>query len=169
MQGYYKDPVTTAAVMTKDGFLRTGDQGEIDAQGFLTITGRIKDQFKTEKAKFIAPAPIELKLSCDVNIDQVCVVGTGLAQPIALVTLSAEAREKSQQLLQAEIEEAIRNTNKTLEKYEHIQAVVVLQENWSIENGLMTPSLKIKRNAVEKRFHSKYHDWVSRDEVVVWE
>ena len=169
MKGYYKDPVTTAAVMTGDGFLRTGDQGNIDDQGFLTITGRVKDQFKTEKAKFVAPAPIELKLSCNANIDQVCVVGTGLPQPIALVTLTAEGREKSEEVLASEIRHTIETANKSLEKHEHIQVAVILQESWSIENGLMTPSLKIKRNAVEKRYQEKYIEWVKREGKVIWD
>jgi len=169
MKGYFKDPATTAAVMTDEGFLRTGDQGTIDAHGFLTITGRVKDQFKTDKAKFVAPAPIELKLSSNTNIDQVCVVGTGLAQPIALMTLSAHGREKPQQVVQTEIHHTIQQANKTLEKYEHIQVAVILQESWSIENGLMTPSMKIKRNAVEKRYESRYIEWVQRDETIIWD
>ncbi|MEX1239231.1 MAG: AMP-binding protein [Cyclobacteriaceae bacterium] len=169
MQGYFKDPVTTAAVMTEEGFLRTGDQGAVDAQGFLSITGRVKDQFKTDKAKFIAPAPIELKLSANINIDQVCVVGTGLPQPIALVTLSTQAREKSQEQVETEIQHVIHHVNKTLEKYEHIQMAIILKDNWSIENGLMTPSMKIKRNAVEKRYEPRYIEWTKRDETVIWE
>lgn len=169
MKGYYKDPLTTAAVMTEDGFLKTGDQGHIDDQGFLKITGRVKDQFKTEKAKFVAPAPIELKLSCNTNIDQVCVVGTGLPQPIALVTLSVEGREKSEQLLASEIQHTIELANKSLERHEHIQVAVILRESWSIENGLMTPSLKIKRNAVEKRYQEKYIEWVKREGKVIWD
>lgn len=169
MKGYYKDPETTAAVMTDDGFLRTGDQGTIDDQGYLTITGRIKDQFKTGKAKFIAPAPIELKFAGDANIDQICVVGTGLPQPIALVTLSEYALAKSQQLVLDEIRQAIHQVNASLEKYEHIERAVIVQERWSIENGLMTPSMKIRRMAVEKRYESRYLEWLSRDDTVVWE
>lgn len=169
MKGYYKDPATTAAIFTDEGFLRTGDLGVVDAEGFLTITGRVKDQFKTDKAKFIAPAPIEMKLSSNASIGQVCVVGTGLPQPMALITLSPAGREKPQQLIEAEIQKTIEHANKTLEKHEHIHAAVILQENWSIENGLMTPSLKIKRNAVEQRFQSRYIDWFSQDRVVVWE
>lgn len=169
MKGYFKDPVTTARVFTEDGFLRTGDQGVIDGQGFLTITGRLKDQFKTDKAKFIAPAPIELKLLSNTDIDQVCVVGIGLPQPIALVTLSLNGREKSEQLVESEMRDAIDRVNKTLEKYEHIKVAVILQNNWSIENGLMTPSLKVKRNAVEKLYESRYLEWFNQDKVVVWE
>jgi len=169
MKGYYKDPVTTAAVFTEDGFLRTGDQGTTDQQGFLTITGRVKDQFKTEKAKFIAPAPIELKLSSDVNIDQVCVVGTGLPQPIALVTLSSAGREKSNEVLELEVNRTIESTNLTLEKHERLQAAVILRDNWSIENGLLTPSLKIKRNAVEKLYEGRYIEWFNEQRIIIWE
>lgn len=169
MKGYYKDPVTTAAVFTDDGFLRTGDQGFVDAQGFLTITGRVKDQFKTEKAKFVAPAPIEMKLSGNAYIDQVCVVGTGLPQPMALITLSTTGRQAPQQVIATEIQKTIEGANKSLEKYEHIQVAVIVRESWSIENGLMTPSLKIKRNAVEKRYQSRFVEWFRREEVVVWE
>lgn len=169
MKGYYKDPDTTAAVMTEDGFLRTGDQGTIDAHGFLTITGRVKDQFKTDKAKFVSPAPIELKLSCDANIDQVCVVGSGLPQPIALLTLSAHGRERPQDVIRTEIHRTIQQTNEGLESYEHLLMAVIVRENWSIENGLMTPSMKIKRNAVEKRYESRYMEWIQRREAVIWE
>jgi long-chain acyl-CoA synthetase len=169
MKGYFKDPETTAKVFTEDGFLRTGDQGAIDAQGFLTITGRVKDQFKTDKAKFVAPAPIELKLLANTDIDQACVVGTGLPQPIALITLSSNALAKSRDIVSTEIKRTVEEVNKTLEKHEHIQVAVILKENWTIENGLMTPSLKVKRNAVEKRFSPKYHPWFNQDDVVVWE
>jgi long-chain acyl-CoA synthetase len=169
MKGYFKDPVTTTAVFTEDGFLKTGDQGAIDAHGFLTITGRVKDQFKTDKAKFIAPAPIELKISANTDVDQVCVVGTGLPQPIALVTLSAGGREKSQQLVETNLQKTIEQVNATLEKYEHIELAVVVKDNWSIENGLLTPSMKIKRNAVEKIYQPKYFEWFQHDEKVIWE
>ncbi len=169
MKGYYKDPVTTASVFTDDGFLKTGDQGVIDSQGFLTITGRLKDQFKTDKAKFIAPAPIELKFSANTDIDQVCVVGTGLPQPIALITLSLTGREKAKEPLATEIKKTLDSVNLTLEKYEQIRVVVILKDGWTIENGLMTPSLKVKRNAVEKLHTSRYLEWFKQEKEIVWE
>ncbi|MCF6223636.1 MAG: AMP-binding protein [Flavobacteriaceae bacterium] len=88
MKGYYKAPEITAAVFDKEGYLQTGDIGEYDDEGYLTITGRVKDQFKTDKGKYISPAPIELEISKNENIEQICIVGTGIPQPIALVTLS---------------------------------------------------------------------------------
>ncbi len=96
MLGYYKSPELTKEVFTSDGFLRSGDVGQIDPEGFVSITGRIKDQFKTDKGKYIAPLPIELKLTINTDIEQVCVVGMGVPQPMALVVLSAAGKIKKQ-------------------------------------------------------------------------
>jgi long-chain acyl-CoA synthetase len=81
MRGYYKEPEKSIEVFTHDGYLKTGDEGFIDKDGFLKITGRIKDIFKTAKGKYVAPSPIEMKISADDLVEQVCVVGSGLAQP----------------------------------------------------------------------------------------
>lgn len=169
MKGYFKDPVTTSAVLAEDGFLKTGDQGSIDVHGFLTITGRVKDQFKTDRAKFVAPAPIELKLSASPLIDQVCVVGSGLPQPIALITLTELGRQKNEEEVTKELEETISSFNLQAEKYEQIQTGVVLREAWTIENGMLTPSMKIKRNLIEKRYQPNYKHWVHAAKVVMWE
>jgi long-chain acyl-CoA synthetase len=168
MKGYFKDEATTKSVFTDDGFLRTGDQGTVDDYGFLTITGRVKDQFKTDKAKFIAPAPIEMKLQGNAIVDQVCVVGTGLPQPIALMTLSEAWRERSAPEVDVEIQMLISSVNTTLEKHEHIQAAIILKDAWTIETGFLTPSMKIKRNLVEKHYSPKFKDWAGNGKVVVW-
>lgn len=162
MTGYFKDPDTTKSVFTPDGFLRTGDQGEIDPDGFLTITGRIKDQFKTDKAKFISPAHIELSLSTSEDIEQVCVVGTGIPQPLALVVLSEKGKGKDQSVLIRDLEKTLGEVNQGLEDYEKLHTLVVLKEEWTIMNGLMTPSLKVKRNEVEKVHRSRYAEWYSK-------
>jgi long-chain acyl-CoA synthetase len=169
MTGYYKDPVTTASVFTTDGFLKTGDQGSIDGEGFLTITGRVKDQFKTDKAKFIAPGPIELKLLANTDIEQVCVVGMGIPQPIALIVLSAQGNRKSKQEIATTLSEQISTVNSDLESYEQLEKAVIIKEPWTIENGLMTPSLKVKRNEIEKIFLSRYPQWYKQKDTVVWE
>ena len=168
MLGYYKDPATTSSVFTSDGFLRTGDQGTVDDQGFLTITGRIKDQFKTDKAKFIAPAPIELMFSDNPDLEQVCIVGTGLPQPIALVTLSPQGAKNPRELVEAGLSTQAANINKRLEKHEHIDKVIILPDSWTIQNGLLTPSMKIKRHAIEKRYARSYNVWANSDASVVW-
>jgi long-chain acyl-CoA synthetase len=143
MTGYFKDAETTAMVFTDEGFLKTGDQGTIDQQGFLTITGRVKDQFKTNKAKFVAPAPIELKLLANTDIEQVCVVGLGLPQPIALIVLTAAAKAKQQEEVVSGIRKTLEAVNPQLETYEQIEKAVILKEGWTIENGMLTPSLKL--------------------------
>ena len=169
MKGYFKDEETTRSVFTDDGFLNTGDSGEIDDEGFLTITGRVNDQFKTDKGKFIAPAPIELRILANTDIEQVCVVGMGLPQPVALVILSAPGKSRDRKTLIANLENTVRELNPTLEQYERIEKIVVMKEAWSIENGLLTPSLKLKRTELEKRFLPEFQAWYSHPDKVVWE
>jgi long-chain acyl-CoA synthetase len=167
--GYYKEPVLTAELFDADGFLRTGDKGEIDADGFLRITGRVKDQFKTDKGKYVSPTPIELKLSRNPDIEQVCVVGMGIPQPIALVVLSAAGRAKSNDQLIQSLSGLIREINPTLEHYEELKKAVIMQDAWTIENGLLTPTMKVKRNEVEKLHLPKYPMWYEKEGTVVWE
>ena len=169
MMGYYKEPAMTAEVMTVDGYLRTGDQGAVDADGFLTITGRVKDLFKTDKGKYISPAPIEMKLMKNSDIEQVCVVGMGIPQPIALINLSAAGKTKSKEEIMKSLSASLEEINPTLEHYEHLKKAVVIKEEWTINNGLMTPTMKVKRNEVEKIHLPKYPAWYSQSNVVVWE
>lgn len=169
MMGYYREPELSAQAFTRDGFLKSGDKGEVDEQGFLTITGRIRDQFKTDKAKFVDPGPIELKLLMNADIEQVCVVGMGIPQPIALTILSASAKNKSKAVVMESIAKTIDALNPHLESYERIKTAVILQNDWTIENGLMTPTLKVKRNEVEKIHLPKYPEWYKKNEPVIWE
>jgi long-chain acyl-CoA synthetase len=167
--GYYKDPELSKQLFDEEGYLRTGDQGEISSDGFLTITGRTKDQFKTDKGKYIAPAPIEMKLMLNTDIEQVCVVGMGVPQPMALVVPSALGKNKSKGDLIQSISQTLSEINPTLESYETIEKAVVMKGDWTIENGLMTPSMKIKRNEVEKLHLPKYPAWFELKGKVVWE
>ncbi|NJM24798.1 MAG: AMP-binding protein [Bacteroidia bacterium] len=169
MLGYYKDPETTASTFTSDGFLRTGDRGAVDADGFLTVTGRMKDQFKTDKGKFIAPAPIELALLANTDIEQVCVVGMGIPQPIALVVPSAQGLAKERHAFETSLADTLKAVNKGLESYEKLQALVVMRAGWTIENGLLTPSMKVKRSEVEKIHMQNYPRWYAENTPVVWE
>ncbi|HYF69767.1 MAG TPA: AMP-binding protein [Ohtaekwangia sp.] len=168
MTGYYKDEETTKLVFTSDGYLRTGDKGKIDEDGFLTIDGRVKDQFKTDKAKFIAPAPIELKLLSNPDIAQVCVVGMGIPQPIALIILSNAGKHKPKGDIERSLEQSLASVNHSLESYERLTKAIVMHEEWTIENGMLTPSLKLKRNELEKIFLPKYPEWYKAPGVVVW-
>ena len=166
--GYYKEPELTAEIFDEEGYLKTGDKGEYDSDGYLWITGRVKDQFKTDKGKYISPAPIELDLQADECIEQVCVVGNGIPQPIALITLSLLAKKMSKEAIDASIANTVVRVNATLEKHEQIAKAIILQGDWSVENGLMTPTLKVKRNEVEKIYLKMYPVWYGYDEFVIW-
>lgn len=169
MMGYYREPEMTAEVMTPDGYLRTGDQGKLDKDGFLTITGRVKDLFKTDKGKYISPAPIEMKLLHNPDIEQVCVVGMGIPQPIALIILSAAGKARAKEDLIKSLEASILEINPTVEHYEELKKAVIMKEDWTIANGLMTPTMKVKRNQVEKIHLPKYPQWYAIEGMVVWE
>jgi len=166
MKGYYKDPEKTTEAFTEDGFLKTGDEGYIDDEGFLKITGRIKDLFKTAKGKYVAPSPIEMKFSSNPVLEQVCVVGSGLPQPIALVTLSQIGKKKTPEELVQELKNMLQHVNGSLEAHEKVSKIIVIKEEWSVENNLMTASLKIKRNEIERRYSAYYEEWEQHHESV---
>lgn len=168
MVEYYKDPEKTAETI-RDGFLHTGDKGSVDAEGFVRITGRVKDLFKTSKAKYVAPSPIEMKLAKNEYIEQVCVVGTGIPQPIALVVLSEDGRKRGKDEISESLEETYKEVNPTLEHHERLQKLVVLKEDWTVENGVLTPTLKIKRGKVDDKYQSQYEAWYEGGKGVVWE
>ena len=169
MKGYYKEPELTAEMFDEEGFLKTGDIGEYDHDGFLTITGRVKDQFKTDKGKYISPAPIELELTKNTYIEQICIVGMGIPQPIALIITSLEAKNKSEEEVNNSLIKSISELNPTLDKYERIEKAVIMNEDWSVDNGLLTPTLKVKRNQVEKIHMPMYKEWFEHEEKVIYE
>jgi long-chain acyl-CoA synthetase len=169
MAGYYKEPDKTKETFTEDGWLRTGDKGRIDADGYLYITGRVKDIFKTLKGKYVAPAPIEGALSRNTDIDQLCFVGAGLKQPIMIVTLGAGAKGKSKEAVMKGLAADMELVNKNLEPHEEIAKIIVVGETWAIENGFMTPTMKVKRNVVEERYMPLLEKHAPSKEKVVWE
>ena len=168
MKGYYREPELTAEMFTPDGFLKTGDKGERDADGFLTITGRIKDLFKTDKGKYISPSSIEMRLTDDNLIEQACVVGMGIPQPIGLIVLSALAKNDTKDADVAYLDQMRKRLNTQLEAHEKLEKLVILPEAWTVENGLMTPTMKVKRNEVEKIHEGSYKDWFHHKEPVFW-
>jgi long-chain acyl-CoA synthetase len=98
-KGYYKNLETTTEVLREDGYFHTGDLGEYDHEGYLTITGRVKDQFKTDKSKYISTSHIELKFSNNADVDQICIVGNGIPQPIALIVISEKENKNLEKIL----------------------------------------------------------------------
>jgi len=165
MDGYYKDEEETNKTII-DGWLHTGDEGSIDKDGFLKITGRVKDLFKTSKGKYVAPSPIEMKLSANKNIEQVCVVGIGIPQPIAIVVLSEIGKLKSREDLISSLTTTLQVINPKLDGHEKIHNLIIVKEDWTVENELLTPTMKIKRNAIEKIYQSNYVSWYEEDRVL---
>jgi len=151
MLGYYQEPAKTAETIT-DGWLHTGDKGEIDAAGYLKITGRVKDIFKTSKGKYIAPAPIEGEIAKNLWVEQVCLMGSNLDQPLALIELSPAAREQAREQVAADLAQTLQQLNAQLEAHERLSHFVLVREAWTVDNGCMTPTMKIRRNVLEARF-----------------
>jgi long-subunit acyl-CoA synthetase (AMP-forming) len=173
MMGYYKRPDLDAEVFTEDGFFCTGDQGEYSADGQLKITGRLKELFKTGKGKYVAPAPIENKLNAHPMIESSMVSGVGQAASYALVVLAEDVRPKLKDpAFKAEVTEQmtalLKETNKDLADYEKMQMVVIANEPWSIDNGCLTPTLKIKRAKIEAMVEPQVEKWFDGKDKVMW-
>ncbi len=173
MTGYYRQPELTQQVFTADGFLRTGDKGSIDSRGNLKITGRVKDLFKTSKGKYVAPAPIEDKLVMHAAVEACCVTGASLGQPLALVMLNLEAMKEAagadgRSALERSLAEHLESVNATLDPHEQLDCIVVTKEAWTVENDLITPTFKVKRNRIEERFAGFYEQWERTRKTVIW-
>jgi long-chain acyl-CoA synthetase len=166
MVGYFKEPGMTKSAFSSDGFLKTGDEGRIDQEGFLKITGRVKDMFKTAKGKYVAPSPIEMMFTGNGDLEHVCIVGSGLPQPIALITLSLSGKTKNIAVMDEGFNAMRLRINGNLDDHEKISKIVVLPGEWTVENNLLTPSFKIKRNAIEKKYADHYQQWYSAKAIV---
>jgi long-subunit acyl-CoA synthetase (AMP-forming) len=175
MLGYFKDPAKTAEDMTEDGYLKTGDRGELDEQGRLRITGRVKELFKTSKGKYVAPVPIEQKLNVHSKVEVICVTGPSQPQPFALFMLSLDAVAEiekgtlTKEQLTQEFKDLLTTVNESLEDHERLDYVVVVKDQWTIENGFLTPTMKIKRNIIEDKYLTNADTWCARRERVIWE
>ncbi len=168
MRGYYKEPEKTAEVL-KDGWLHTGDQGRIDEDGDLWITGRVKDTFKTTKGKYIIPGPIEWGFGTNTDVEQICLLGLGCDQPIALVNLSENAAKKPKQEVTANLEATRKTINQERPNYQKISTIVVTKEPWTVENGLLTPTLKVKRNVMDQKYKEDLQRWQADNNTVIFE
>ena len=170
MVGYYKEPEKTAESFEDGDWLKTGDKGEIDPQGRLRITGRVKEIFKTEKGKYVAPAPIENYLVAQPGVEQACVMGPGLPQPIALLSLSVEERDRlmgpDRESFQKELEALLQKVNGQIDAHERLRCLVVVPDEWSVENGMVTPTLKLKRNVLEDHYQQNIESWAGKKGVV---
>lgn len=167
MEGYYGNPEKTAELF-KDGYLHTGDRGELDSEGYLKITGRVKDTFKSAKGKYIIPAPIEWGFAKNNCIEQICVVGLGIPQPLALINLSEMGCACEKEEVIDSLLETLESVNADLPNYQKVHRIIVMEEPWTIDNGLLTPTLKIKRNVLDERFLKLYDDWYEQKERILF-
>jgi long-chain acyl-CoA synthetase len=173
MVGYYKDPGATRQAFTEDGFLHTGDLVEIDPDGQLKIIGRVKEQFKTSKGKYVAPAPIESMLTADTDIDACCVMGDDLPSPFAVVVLSEETRKRcagpaARRAIEESLEQRLDQINAQLDPHERLTFIAVVDEPWTVANGMMTPTLKLRRAPLEKRYAAYAEAWRRAGKRIVW-
>jgi long-chain acyl-CoA synthetase len=166
MLGYHKAPELTAQTFTADGWLHTGDRGELDPEGNLRITGRVKDIFKTSKGKYVAPAPIEDKLVMHPAIEACCVTGAALPQPVGLVVLNAKPvdRGATTRSLEAHLEAV----NAQLDPHQRLALLIVSAEPWTVESGLVTPTMKVRRPRIEALYGPRLEAWAASGQRVVW-
>ncbi len=174
MVGYYKAPELTKECFTEDGYLRTGDRGEMDETGRLKITGRVKELFKTSKGKYVAPAPIENIINNDERIELSVVAGSGYPMTHAVVQLGEDLLPKLGQPgvkdeVNAKLEALLKSANGQIEEFEKVGFIVVAKDRWTIEGGQLTPTMKIKRGAIEAMYADKLDGWYEAKQKVIWE
>lgn len=163
---YHKEPEKTEEVLS-NGWLHTGDKGEVDRDGFLRITGRVKDIFKTGKGKYVAPVPIESLVFEDEHVEQVCVVGSGLPQPVALVVLSHETTDGvPEHEIRQSLSRTLDRVNAQLQKHEQLGRIFVVSDEWTVEKEFLTPTMKIKRDLIEEKYETVVA--MPADSKVVW-
>jgi long-chain acyl-CoA synthetase len=174
MVGYHKDPQGTRNAFTSDGFFRTGDVVQLDPDGQVRIIGRLKEQFKTSKGKYVAPAPLEAILMAHPAIESCCVMGDGLPSPFAVAVLSQEAQKlraapETRAALDQSMLARLNEINLHLDPHERLSFIAFVEGPWTIGNDLLTPTLKIKRAAVEGRYLAAASRWEKLKTPLVWD
>jgi long-chain acyl-CoA synthetase len=173
MIAYYSNDELTRACFTADGFFRTGDKGELAPDGQLKIVGRLKEQFKTSKGKYVSPVPIEKRLSIHPALEATCVMGDGRPHPFAISVLSSDACKQCEANglkgeLGRSLETLLRQVNSELDPHERLQFLVLVDGPWDIKSGLITPTLKLKRDVLEHRYASRIDGWIAEQKPVIW-
>ena len=167
MMGYYREPELTKQSMS-EGFLHTGDTGSIDADGYLWITGRVKDLFKTSKGKYVSPVKIEMELEPRANLEQLCVMGSGLAQPVVVGTVLTKPDKSELIAFEKKLEGVMNEVNQRLEKSERIKKWFLIDEQWNSDNELITPTLKLRRHAIEQRYMPQVQALMDDKKTILW-
>jgi long-subunit acyl-CoA synthetase (AMP-forming) len=171
--GYYKQPELTAESFTEDGFFRTGDLGERTPDGLLKLTGRAKELFKTAKGKYVAPAPIENRINAHPMVELSLVSGVGQPAAYAMVILAEHLRPRMKEgelraQVEKEMHDLLQQINGIVADHEQLHMIVVAQDPWSIENGFLTPTMKVRRGRIEKAMEPHVDRWYSTGRRVHW-
>jgi long-subunit acyl-CoA synthetase (AMP-forming) len=171
--GYYKQPELTKASFTDDGFFRTGDLGERTPDGLLKLTGRAKELFKTAKGKYVAPAPIENRINAHPLVELSLVSGVGQPAAYAMVVLAEHIRPRlHEDAVRAQVEQEmdalLKEVNAAVADHEQLHMVVVQKDPWSIENGFLTPTMKVRRGRIEKAMEAHVERWYATGRRVHW-
>ena len=164
MLEYFDQPQATQQALA-GGWMHTGDQGSLDDDGYLFITGRLKDIYKTAKGKYVAPLPIERKFAGSILLEQVCLVGEGLAQPVLVAQQSATAHSTDSMEVTQQLSCVLDEVNRSLEAHERIKFILLANCEWNEANGLCTHSLKIKRKNVEAAYATLVANLYSQSEL----
>lgn len=165
--GYYKQPDETRNTLTPEGWLKTGDIGRQDTDGYIYILGRKKDTFKTSKGKFVSPLPIEKNIAEQLKAESLCLIGRGLPAPVLLlVPFPFKTLDKAR--YEASITRVMNNINASLESHEKIKGVFITRNIWTVENDILTPTLKIKRRILEDKYHDVVSGW-PKEQLIRWE
>ncbi len=167
MKGYYLEPEKTAEAL-RDGYYHTGDTGRIDEQGCLHVTGRLSEAFKTTKGKFVKPSIIENVMADIPSLGQMCVIGHGMEAPVLLAGLNEVGAAMSREEVSAQISSELPALNKRLGAHERVAQVFIVGDEWTIDNELLTPTMKMKRNAIVGRYQAMV-EAAPADQLVVWE
>lgn len=175
MMGYFKNDEATKETITEDGWVRTGDKGEIDEEGRLKITGRTKEIFKTSKGKYVAPAPIENLFISHPLVELCCVSGRSHPQPHAIIQLSEVPKAKAakggveaRNEIGKELEEHLKKVNPQLDGHEHLDFLAIVKDDWLPENGFLTPTQKIQRGKIEGHYGPNVESWYEQKSKVIW-
>jgi long-chain acyl-CoA synthetase len=173
MLGYYSNPGLTRLAFTDDEYFRTGDRGEIDVAGRLRLYGRLKEEFKTAKGKFIVPSRIEKFLSVSLLFESTAIFGAGMTAPFAMVVLVPEMRQACQTqrvrtAMEIELCVVLDQLNNQLEHHEQLSRIVICNQPWTTANGFITPTLKVRRTAIENHFASRFAEWERLEQKVIW-